>query len=56
MAVGASLWRLANQILENGDNIRVKCALGTRWNYFTWELESPIFPLRWRSSAGRASR
>ena len=45
MAVGASLWGLANQILENGDNIRVKRALGTRWNYFAWELESPIFPL-----------
>ncbi len=45
MAVGASLWGLANQVLENGDNIRVQRALGTRWNYMTWELESPIFPL-----------
>src|SRR5439155_1602523 len=45
MAIGASLWGLANQILENGDNIRTKRALATRYNYMTWELESPIFPL-----------
>ena len=45
MAVGASLWGLANQILENGDNIRVQRALGTRYNYFPWKLECPIFPL-----------
>lgn len=45
MAVGASLWGLANQILENGDNIRTQRALATRYNYMTWELESPIFPL-----------
>jgi hypothetical protein len=45
MAIGASLWGLANQILENGDNIRTQRALGTRYNYMTWELESPIFPL-----------
>ena len=45
MAIGASLWGLANQILENGDNIRTKRALGTRYNYMTWELECPIFPL-----------
>ena len=45
MDVGASLWGLANQILENGDNIRTQRALGTKYNYMTWELESPIFPL-----------
>jgi predicted oxidoreductase len=45
MAIGASLWGLANQILENGDNIRTQRALGTRYNYMTWDLESPIFPL-----------
>ena len=45
MAIGASLWGLANQILENGDNIRTQRALGTRYNYMTWELECPIFPL-----------
>jgi succinate dehydrogenase/fumarate reductase flavoprotein subunit len=45
VAIGASLWGCANQILENGDNIRTKRALATRYNYMTWELESPIFPL-----------
>ena len=45
LAVGASLWGFANQTLENGDNIRTKRALATRYNYMTWELESPIFPL-----------
>jgi succinate dehydrogenase/fumarate reductase flavoprotein subunit len=44
-AIGASLWGFANQTLENGDNIRTKCALATKYNYMTWELESPIFPL-----------
>jgi len=45
MAIGASLWGLANQTLENGDNIRTQRVLATKWNYMTWELESPIFPL-----------
>ncbi len=45
MAIGASLWGLANQTLENGDNIRVQRALGTRYNYFPWDLNSPIFLL-----------
>ena len=45
MAVGASLWGLVNQTLENGDNIRTQRVLATKWNYMTWELESPIFPL-----------
>ncbi len=44
-AIGASLWGLANQTLENGDNIRAQRALATKYNYMTWELESPIFPL-----------
>ncbi len=45
MSIGASLWGLANQILENGDNIRTQRVLGTKFNYMTWELETPIFPL-----------
>jgi len=45
MAIGASLWGLVNQTLENGDNIRTQRALGTKYNYMTWELECPIFPL-----------
>ncbi|HVO96080.1 MAG TPA: FAD-dependent oxidoreductase [Terriglobales bacterium] len=45
MAIGASLWGLANQILENGDNIRTQRVLGTKYNYMTWELETPIFSL-----------
>jgi succinate dehydrogenase/fumarate reductase flavoprotein subunit len=45
MAVGASLWGLVNQTLENGDNIRTQRVLATKWNYMTWELENPIFPL-----------
>jgi hypothetical protein len=45
LAVGASLWGLVNQTLENGDNIRTQRALATKWNYMTWELETPIFPL-----------
>ena len=45
MGIGASLWGLANQILENADNIRTQRVLGTKFNYMTWELETPIFPL-----------
>ena len=45
MAIGASLWGLANQTLENGDNIRTKRAIGCQYNYNPWQLESPIFPL-----------
>jgi succinate dehydrogenase/fumarate reductase flavoprotein subunit len=45
MAIGASLWGLGNQILENGDGIRTQRALGSRYNYFVWDVTSPIFPL-----------
>src|SRR5262245_46809394 len=45
MAIGASLWGLVNQTLENGDNIRTKRVLATKWNYMTWALEFPLFPL-----------
>ena len=45
IAIGASLWGFANQTLENGDNIRTQRVLGTKWNYMTWELEFPLFPL-----------
>jgi hypothetical protein len=45
MAIGASLWGLGNQILENGDGIRTQRALGARYNYFVWDVRSPIFPL-----------
>jgi len=44
-AIGASLWGLANQTLENGDNIRTQRVLATKWNYMTWEPEFPLFPL-----------
>ncbi len=45
MAIGASLWGLANQTLETGDTIRTKRTLATRYNYVTWKLESPLLPL-----------
>jgi succinate dehydrogenase/fumarate reductase flavoprotein subunit len=45
MAIGAALWGLGNQILENGDGIRTQRALGSRYNYFSWDVHSPIFPL-----------
>jgi len=45
MAIGASPWGFANQTLENGDNIRTQRVLATKWNYMTWELEFPLFPL-----------
>ena len=45
MAVGAALWGLANQTLENGATMRTQRALATKYNYVTWKLESPIFPL-----------
>ena len=45
MEIGASLWGLVNQTLENGDNIRTQRVLGTQWNYMTWALEFPLFPL-----------
>jgi hypothetical protein len=35
MTLGASLWGLGNQILENGDGIRTQRVLGTRYNYVT---------------------
>jgi hypothetical protein len=38
MAIGASLWGLGNQILENGDGIRTQRALGARYNYFAWDI------------------
>jgi succinate dehydrogenase/fumarate reductase flavoprotein subunit len=45
MEIGASLWGLVNQTLENGDNIRTQRVLATKWNYMCWELEFPLFPL-----------
>jgi hypothetical protein len=45
LAIGASLWGLANQTLENGATMRTQRALATKYNYTTWKLESPIFPL-----------
>ena len=33
MAVGASLWGLVNQTLENGATIRTQRALATKYNY-----------------------
>jgi len=45
MAIGASLWGLVNQTLENGATMRTQRALATKYNYTTWKLDSPIFPL-----------
>jgi succinate dehydrogenase/fumarate reductase flavoprotein subunit len=45
MAIGASLWGLGNQILENGATTRTQRAIGTRYNYFAWDVQCPIFPL-----------
>ena len=45
MAIGASLWGLVNHTLENGATLRAQRALATKYNYTTWKLESPIFPL-----------
>ena len=45
MAIGASLWGLVNQTLENGATIRTQRALATKYNYMAWKVESPIFPL-----------
>jgi hypothetical protein len=45
MAIGASLWGLGNQMLENGATIRAHHAIGTRYNYFVWDVQCPIFPL-----------
>ena len=45
MSIGASLWGLANQALENGATVRTQRTLGTKFNYIVWKLESPIFPL-----------
>ncbi len=45
MKVGAALWGLANQTLENGATMRTQRALATKYNYVTWKPESPIFPL-----------
>ena len=43
--IGASLWGLVNQTLENGATIRTQRALATKYNYVVWKVESPIFPL-----------
>jgi succinate dehydrogenase/fumarate reductase flavoprotein subunit len=45
MAIGASLWGLGNQVLENGATTRTQRAIGTRYNYFVWDVNCPIFPL-----------
>src|SRR5262249_47450377 len=45
MAIGASLWGLGNQMLENGATIRAHRAIGTRYNYFVWDVHCPLFPL-----------
>jgi hypothetical protein len=36
---------LVHQALENGATMRAQRALATKYNYTTWKLESPIFPL-----------
>ncbi|MBM4298399.1 MAG: FAD-dependent oxidoreductase [Deltaproteobacteria bacterium] len=45
LAVGAALWGLNHQAMENGATMRAQRALATKYNYTTWKLESPIFPL-----------
>jgi succinate dehydrogenase/fumarate reductase flavoprotein subunit len=45
MAVGASLWGLANQTLENGATMRTQRTLAQKHNYIEWKVENPIFPL-----------
>jgi succinate dehydrogenase/fumarate reductase flavoprotein subunit len=45
MAIGASLWGLGNQMLENGATTRTQRAIGTRYNYFAWDVQCPIFAL-----------
>jgi succinate dehydrogenase/fumarate reductase flavoprotein subunit len=45
MGIGASLWGLGNQMLENGATIRAHHAIATRYNYFVWPVHSPLFPL-----------
>jgi hypothetical protein len=45
MAVGASLWGLVNQTLENGATMRSQRTIGQKHNYVAWKVESPIFPL-----------
>lgn len=45
MAIGASLWGLANHTLENGGGFRLKPTMGCRYSYSKWPVESPIFPL-----------
>jgi hypothetical protein len=45
MAIGAALWGLVNQTLENGATIRTQRALATKYNYVVWKVESPIFPV-----------
>lgn len=45
MAIGASLWGLGNQMLENGATTRTQRAIGTRYNYFVWDVDCPFFPL-----------
>ncbi|MGH7926807.1 MAG: FAD-binding protein, partial [Candidatus Binatia bacterium] len=45
MAVGASLWGLVNQTLENGATMRSQRTIGQKHNYVAWQVESPIFPL-----------
>jgi succinate dehydrogenase/fumarate reductase flavoprotein subunit len=45
MAIGASLWGLGNQMLENGATTRTQRAIGTRYNYFVWDVNCPFLPL-----------
>lgn len=45
MAIGASLWGLVNQTLENGATMRAQRTIGQQHNYIEWKIENPIFPL-----------
>lgn len=45
MGVGASLWGIANEVLENGVHIQWGQGIGVHYNYLINHQESPIFPL-----------
>ncbi len=47
MAIGASLWGIANQTLEHGGILSIASMIGCQYGYSTirWSTASPIFPL-----------
>ena len=45
MAIGASLWGLVNRRWKTARPCAPNARSATKYNYITWKLESPIFPL-----------